>query len=36
MIRKTKEQMITKRIEEFTEAVNLLLARFSDIIKEGV
>ena len=35
-IRKTKEQMITKRIEEFTEAVNLLLARFSDIIKEGV
>ena len=36
MIRKTKEQMITKRIQEFTEAVNLLLARFSDIIKEGV
>ena len=36
MIRKTKEQMITNRIQEFTEAVNLLLARFSDIVKEGV
>ena len=36
MIRKTKEQMITKRIEEFTETVNLLMARFSDIVKEGV
>ena len=36
VIRKTKEQMITNRIQEFTEAVNLLLTRFSDIIKEGV
>ena len=36
LIRKTKEQMITNRIQEFTEAVNLLLARFSDIVKEGV
>ena len=36
LIRKTKEQMIAKRIEEFTETVNLLMARFSDIVKEGV
>ena len=36
VIRKTKEQMIMNRMQEFAEAVNLLLARFSDIIKEGV
>ena len=36
LIRQTKEQMITNRIQEFTEAVDLLLTRFSDIIKEGV
>ena len=36
LIRKTKEQMINNRIQEFTEAVNLLLSRFSDIVKEGV
>ena len=36
LIRKTKEQMINNRIQEFTEAVNLLLTRFSDIVKEGV
>lgn len=30
------EEMIENRIEEFTQAVNILMARFSDIIKEGV
>lgn len=36
LIRKKKEEMIENRIEEFTQAVNILMARFSDIIKEGV
>ena len=27
---------ISASIQEFTEAVNLLLSRFSDIVKEGV
>ena len=36
LIKKTKEQMIRNRIEEFSNAVNLLMARFSEIVKEGV
>ena len=36
LIRKKKEEMIEKRIEEFTQAVDILMARFSAIIKEGV
>ena len=36
LIKKKKEEMIEKRIEEFTQAVNILMARFSAITKEGV
>ena len=36
LIKKKKEEMIENRIEEFTQAVQLLMARFSDITKEGV
>ena len=35
-IKKKKIQMLENRIEEFTQAVDLLMERFSDIIKEGV
>ena len=36
LIKKRRIQMIENRIEEFTRAVDILMARFSDIIKEGV
>ena len=36
LIREKRIQMVENRIEEFTQAVEILMARFSDIIKEGV
>ena len=36
LIKKKRIQMVENRIEEFTQAVEILMARFSDIIKEGV
>ena len=36
LIKKRKIQIVENRIEEFTQAVDILMARFSDIIKEGV
>ena len=35
-IRETRIQMLNNRIAEFTQTVDLLMERFSDIIKEGV